>query len=66
MSMRPTEFAEALFNSAHTNIQRRSDQTSPEVQYARNMAVGLQTLAEAIRQIYDKLGQIERRISSGR
>jgi len=45
-------------------MDRRTDRSSIEVQYALYMAVGFQSLCQAVREVYDKLAQIERTLAT--
>jgi hypothetical protein len=61
---RTTEHAEFSFNVAYNSIEKRKDRNSMEVQYAMYMALGLRSLSQAVREIYDKLEQIDRKLST--
>ena len=60
---RTTEVAEKSFDVAYRSIESRPDRNSKEVQFAMYMALGLKDLAIAMREVYDKLDQIEKKLS---
>ena len=60
---RTTEVAEKSFDIAYRSIETRPDRNSKEVQFAMYMALGLKDLAIAMREVYDKLEQIEKKLS---
>jgi hypothetical protein len=61
---RTTEVAKNSFDHAYNSIQTRPDRNSKEVQYAMYIALGLKDLAVAIHEVYDKLEQIDRKLST--
>ena len=63
---RTTEQAENLFGYAFRFIDSSSHRNQPDGQYQLYMAMGMQSLAKAIRQLYDKLEELERKMPDGR
>ena len=62
-NVRTTESAEKSFDIAYRSIETRPDRNSKEVQFAMYIALGLKDLAVAMREVYDKLEQIEKKLS---
>ena len=63
---RTTERAENLFDYAFRFADSSKQRNQPDGQYQLYMAMGMQSLAQAIRQVYDKLEELERKMPANR
>jgi hypothetical protein len=63
---RTTEQAENSFEYAFRFADSSKQRNQPDGQYQLYMAMGMQSLAKAIRQVYDKLEELERKMAAGR
>jgi len=61
---RTTEKAETEFTLAFRYMDAAKNRNSSEVQYALYMSMGMRDLSQAIREVYDKLEQIDRKLST--
>jgi len=67
--MRKTEEAQELFRLAFEHMKRKQALNpggDPEINYNLHIAMGLEKLASAIRDVYDKLEAIDNKLSQRR
>jgi hypothetical protein len=63
---RTTEHAELMFDIAFKFIDRHPNRNKEDGQYYLYMALGMKDLSKAVREVYDKLDSLEKKLSLGR
>ena len=62
---RTTQQAEKMFDVAFRFMDTHPNRSKPDGQYYLYMALGMKELSQALREVYDKLERIEKKLSLG-